>query len=55
MAAKTEKSLLKRTSKAVRNTDADSWTPERMLDALMSKQAEVEQDWCREGVAETCG
>ena len=50
MAAKTEKSLLKRTSKAVRNTDADSWTPERMLDALMSKQAEVEQDWVERGL-----
>src|SRR5208337_1454745 len=51
MTAKTEKSLLKERGRENRNVDADSWTPERVLDALMSKQAEVEQDWVEKGLS----
>lgn len=35
--------------KAASETE-DSWTPERMLDALMNHQAEVEEDWVEKGL-----
>jgi serine O-acetyltransferase len=50
MVTKTEKPFLKGREQTSPNADANSWNPDRVLDALMNNNDEVEQDWVEKGL-----
>ena len=50
MVTKTEKPFLKGREQTSPNVEANSWNPDRVLDALMNNHDEVEQDWVEKGL-----
>ena len=52
MVTKTEKPFVKGREQTSPNDEANSWNPDRVLDALMNNNDEVEQDWVEKGLPE---
>ena len=50
MAIKSEKAVDMQQCQTGKNVDDDSWSPQRVLDALMSNHGEVEKDWVEKGL-----